>query len=203
MGMVIGIDVNDVLRDYTGQFEYAFNKYMDESFRLGDDEPSTFDFSVAFPFVTQKDYENFRYTDYPFELNGRADPVSQTVHANLNRWINTDLDDTDERPEVIIFSALESQLTIQATLAYLSWNMCRVRELAFPVDSSKMWERCDVIVTANPNILASKPDGKKSVKIEAPYNKDSEADFTFKDLESMMSDENKSVLNIFNHDEEK
>ena len=155
---------------------------------LDNGEPSTFDFAKAFPFTTETAYRDFKYINYPFELHGRADAVSNTVHANFNIWTSTTLDDLDERPEIVLFRALESDLTIQATLSYLAVKMCRVRKIEFPVDSTKMWDTCDVIITANPNILSAKPEGKISVKIERTYNNDSEADFTYATMEELMAD---------------
>ena len=54
--------------------------------------------------------------------------------------------------------------------------------------AAKMWDTCDVIITANPNILSAKPEGKISVKIESTYNNDSEADFTYATMEELMAD---------------
>ena len=58
------------------------------------------------------------------------------------------------------------------------------------------WDKCDIIITANPNILAAKPEGKISVKIEQPYNKEITADYTFKNMEAVIKDPNRTIIKI-------
>ena len=44
-------------------------------------------------------------------------------------------------------------------------------------DHEEYWENIDILVTADPKALDTKPDDKLSVKIKAPYNINSSADF--------------------------
>lgn len=202
--MVIGIELNDVLRDFTKQFEYVYNKFFDKTFELGEMGMHSFNPMDVFPFITEDEYRKFRYEDYPFELFGRADPCSKTLNADFNKWTSVDIMDVDEDkvPHVILFSALESNLTIQATLSYLSVNMCRVRDIRFPTDSTKMWDTCDLIITANPNILSAKPDGKVSVKIKQPYNDGIEADYTYDDMEALIHDTDRKIIKLIENSNE-
>lgn len=196
--MVIGIDINDTLRNFSGQFEYVYRKFIDPTFELGEEGVWSSDYSEVFPFVTREEYDRFRYEDYAFELYGRADACAKGLNAKFNKWTSLDLMDVDREkvPEIVLFSPLEANLTIQATYSYLSANLCRARTMHFPVDSTKMWDVCDIIVTANPTILGSKPEGKTSVKIETAYNKESEADYTFPDMERLIDDEEKTIIKL-------
>lgn len=196
--MVIGVDINDTLRDFSGQFEYVYRKFIDPTFELGEEGVWSNDYSEVFPFVTKDEYEQFRYTDCPFELYARADACSKTVNANFNKWTGIDLMDVDKEkvPEIILFSPLEANLTIQATYSYLSANLCRARTMHFPVDSTKMWDKCDIIITANPTILEAKPEGKVSFKILTDYNKETEADYTFDSMDALMDDADKTIIKL-------
>lgn len=196
--MVIGIDINDTMRDFSGQFDYVYKKFIDPTFELGEEGVWSNDYSQVYPFVTKDQYESFRYIDYPFELYARADACSKNLNVKFNKWTGIDLMDVDKEkvPEIILFSPLESNLTIQATYSYLSANLCRVRTMHFPVDSTSMWEKCDIIITANPTILDAKPEGKVSIKIEADYNKDTEADYTFATMEELIDDGEKTIIKL-------
>ena len=78
---------------------------------------------------------------------------------------------------------------LSSELNDLFFYFLKVREVYFPQDSSTIWDKCDVLITANPALLDTKPEGKVSIKIKAEYNEDSDADYTFKDLSSFISDE--------------
>ena len=59
-----------------------------------------------------------------------------------------------------------------------------------------MWDRTDIFITDNKLILNKKPDGKLSIKIDKPHNKDSESDITldcFKDILKLEDDRFKQV----------
>jgi len=62
-----------------------------------------------------------------------------------------------------------------------------------------------VLITANPSLLESKPDGKISIKIKAEYNKESESDYTYKSLSAFISDENniKELINEISENEDR
>lgn len=196
MGKKIAIDINDVIRDFSHQFNVCYQRFVDDNFELDDKDITSFDYQDVFPFDSMDDYYEFRYTDYPYELYARSEIVDEKIKGVLNDWIMnvlTDMDD-DKIPTVMYVSALEMGLTIQATLAFLAANNTRVREYYFPTDSSTIWDRCDILVTANPNLIANVPEGKHVIKINMPYNKDVEAETSFDSLLDMIHDENETIM---------
>jgi hypothetical protein len=46
----------------------------------------------------------------------------------------------------------------------------------------KKWDGIDVLITANPKALESKPEGKISIKVNASYNKNVSADYEIDSL---------------------
>lgn len=196
MGKKIGIELNDVLRAYTEQFIYVYRKFIDPAAELKTEDITDADFSKSFPFKNRDEYTNFRYIDYPFELHARADECSKGLNAKFNMWTGRDLINAvekDNAPEFILYSPLEANLTIQSTLSYLSANMCRMREIWFPVNSTDIWKRCDIVITANPTVLDAKPDGKVSVKINMPYNAGSTADHAFDSMAAVIDDPDRAI----------
>lgn len=202
--MTIGIDINDVLRDFTGQFIRYYQRVIDPSFEIEYDDVTDYNFMNIFPFkdVEGMDdinrYHRFLYEECAFELYGRADVMERRIPSDFNLWTQNTLRNFDEEknPNVIIVSPFEMNLSIQATLSFLSRIGVRTREFYFPTDSSTIWDRCDLVATANPILLESKPEGKISVKINAPYNKDAEADYTFDSLCGLIHDEKKTIINL-------
>ena len=202
--MTIAIDINDVIRDYTRQFIKYYPKVVDPSFEIEYDDVKDFDFLRIFPFkdeegfddVTQ--YHRFKYEDCAFELYGRADVMERRLPSDLNLWTQNTLRDFDEEknPHVIIVSPFEMNLSIQSTLSFLSRIGVRNREFYFPIDSQTIWDKCDILITANPNLIKNKPEGKYVFKINAPYNAEVDADYTFDSLCDIIHDEKKTIINL-------
>ena len=178
--MRIAIDLNDVIRDYTFNFAQKYKMGYDHTFDLDDLVFSTNDVKVLFPFKTQKAYENFVYGEYAFDLYGSAPVAEKGLTDKYIAWENAleDLDE-DEPVEVMIVSTLEAGLTIQATYFFLSKLGTKARRVFFPKDSTEIWNECDILITANPYLLATKPENKVSVKIEREYNGECESDYSF------------------------
>ena len=56
-------------------------------------------------------------------------------------------------------------------------------------DSSEIWNTCDVLITANPDLLAMKPDKKISVKIDTDYNEKAKSDFSYSSMKKFVESE--------------
>ena len=187
--MKIAVDLNDVLRDYTPNFGQYFKKGYDQDVNLENIEINTNDLSQVFPFKSRYDYEHFVYEDFAWELFAKCPSCDRGLGAAFSNWITKTLTniDIDEEIEVIIVSAMEYGITIPATYWFISKLGCRAREIYLPMDSSTIWDKCDILITANPMLLTIKPEGKKSVKINTDYNVDCPADYTFNNMLEFLS----------------
>ena len=199
--MRIAIDLNDVVRDFSNNFVRYYIEGYDHKFDLSDFEFWSNDLSAVFPFKSRASYNNFVYNDYAFELFGKCGVCTRNLEAELNDWTEKTLKDidTEEPIDVLFVSPMEYGLSIGNTYFFLSKLGTKVRETYFPIDSITIWDKCDVLITSNPNLLESKPDRKISIKIKAEYNKDSVSDYTYKDLSTfLINEENtKKLLNGF------
>ena len=187
--MKIAIDLNDVLRDYTANFGEYFKKGYDPDINLDELEVTTNDLSEVFPFKSRYDYEHFVYEDFAWELFAKCRSCEKGLGAAFSNWVTKTITniDTEEPIEVIIVSPMEYGITIPATYWFISKLGCRAREIYLPTDSSTIWDKCDVLITANPKLLSLKPDGKKSVKIKTDYNTDCQADFEYNNMLDFLS----------------
>lgn len=196
--MTIAIDLNDVLRDYTGQFKKVYQKHIDSNFEIEDEDITSSKLIEVFPFESEEEYNKFVYVDYPYELFGRAEAVDQMLPYRFNDWLQNTLRDVDEDkiPNVMIVSPMEANLTIQATMAFLAKLPSRVREIYFPIDSSTVWDKCDILITANPLFLNNVPEDKIAIKINMPYNKDIECKYSFDKMMNVIEDTEDTIINL-------
>lgn len=187
--MKIAIDINDVIRDYSNNFVRYYIEGYDHEYDLTDFEFWSNDMQAVFPFKSQQSYFNFVYNDFAFELYGKCGTCTKNLGAELNDWTEKKIKDLDidEDIELMFVSTMEYGLSIGNTYFFLSKLATKIREVYLPTDSTTIWDKCDVLITANPKLLESKPDGKVSVKIKTDYNKESDADYTFKDLSTLIS----------------
>ena len=194
----IAIDLNDVVRDYSGQFINCYQKLIDPKFEMKDEEITSFDFSECFPFKSKSEYNDFKYTDAAFELHARAEMTDARLQGVLTDWTDNILTnlDVDEDPEVFFFSPFELGITISATLSFLAAHGVRAREYYFPVNSMSIYDKCDILITANPNLVENCPDGKTVIMIDRPYNKNVETKYLFRNLFEAIKDEDETIIKL-------
>lgn len=183
--MRIGITLNEVLRDFIGQFAYVYDKYV-EPFDI-EKTPIT-DFENIYKqlkFKTKDEMNDFLYLENTLELFGHNDLTSEFSMMDFNNFIANI--DTDEH-EVILLSR-EVGGSIPATFFFLSKTLCKANNIKFVTKYEEKWDYVDVLFTANPRTLNCKPEGKISVKVECPYNKDVKSDFTINKISDFFKSE--------------
>ena len=187
--MKICFTLDDVIRAKTVQIGKIYKKNVDGDIDLDALDFSTNDYQEIFSFKTKADWQKFLYSDYAYEIFGEAPVTTKGVDKEFNLWL-IGLQDIDEEIEVSLANPFEFNASIGFTCFFLSKIASRVRELYFPVNSSDIWNRCDVLVTADPKLIEEKPEGKICVKINMPYNKDLDADYSFDNLSDALKDNN-------------
>lgn len=189
--MKIAIDLNDVIRAYTRQFANLYRQNVDRTVSM-DQEIYTNDLRLIFPFQTDADYNRFVYENYAFNLFGSSPTCEKRLPEALNNWLAGIIPniDTEEPIEVMFVSTYEFGLSIPSTYFFLSKLGSKVRETYFPIDSLTIWDKCDILITANPALLSAKPEGKVTIKIDTDYNKDNEADYSYTSATAFFKDEN-------------
>lgn len=197
--MKIAIDLNDVVRDYTDNFIKTYLLNYNREYNTEELSIWTNDMESVLPFKTQRAYQKFVYEDFSYELFGKCDTVTKNLPIEINEWLHK-LNDENEEIEVMFVSPMEFGPTICYTYFFLSKINCNIREVYLPIDSTTIWNRCDVLITANPNLLKNCPEDKKVIKIEKEYNKDIDSEYCFKNLSSLMHDEN-NILKIIKNEE--
>lgn len=190
MGLKVCITLDDVIRKKTYQIGKIFKKNVNENIILENLDFSTNDFQKIFGFKDKESYEKFLYDEYSFEIFGEAKGTEDLIGDKINHWILKMEDEFEDGGfEVILSNTREFNQSIGCTYFFLSKIATRVRKVFFPKDSNDIWEECDVLVTADVDLLKSKPEGKISVKILTDYNKDCESDYSYDKLSDFLEDE--------------
>ena len=199
--MKIAIDLNDVVRDFSNNFVRYYIEGYDRNFDLDGFEFWTNDFSALFPFKSKAAYNNFIYNDYAFELFAKCPVCTRGLETALNEWTEKTLKDLDinEDIEIMFVSTMEYGLSIGNTYFFISKLGSKIREVYLPIDSSTIWDKCDVLITANPNLLDSKPEDKITIKINTEYNKESESNMSFYTLDGFINNE-ENIIKLVNGD---
>ena len=112
------------------------------------------------------------------------------IDKKLNLW-HIDLnhnEDLEEEIELMLCNPFEFNASIGFTHFFLSKIATRIRETYFPTVSTDIFERCDVLVTADPKLLENKPSNKICIKIITDYNKDIEADYEYNTFGDFLND---------------
>ena len=189
--LTIGITLDDVIRAKTLQIGKMYKKYVDENINLEVLDMSTDNLAKIFSFNSKSDFIKFMYEDYPFEIFGEAGMMEKSLDKELNLWhinLNND-DDIDEEVKLVLMNPREFNTSIGYTYFFLSKMATRIREVYLPEDYSEIWDKCDVLITADRKLLNEKPNEKISVKVETTYNTEEKGDLTYDSLSSILKDE--------------
>lgn len=189
--MKIAIDLNDVVRDFSTNFLRYYCERYNHEFNLDDFEYWTNDMSALFPFASDNAYLNFTYSEYAYELFGKCNTCEPSLVSSFGNWADNIIPnmDLEEPVELMIVSPKEYGLSIGATLFFLSKIGCPVREIYLPSEAMTIWDKCDILVTANPDLLNNKPDGKIGIKIKKEYNKEANSNYEYSRFSDFLKDE--------------
>ena len=181
----IGITLNEVLRDFIGQLAYTYEKYIGP-FDLTEDQITNFDLIEYFKFDTIDKMNKFIYDEAALEIFGHADQLHDNIMNSFNNLI---MDIEDEEEHEIEIVSREIIKSIPATFFFLSKLSCKIKNIRFVKNYEDYWDGIDVLITANPKALESKPENKISVKINASYNESNSSDFTLDSILEFIKDE--------------
>lgn len=127
-----------------------------------------------FEFKSQEEYFYYLFSQYAFEIFGKAKLQYPDAITNLNEYIFL----TKDIYNVAIFSQ-EIHNARPSTLHFLARERFVGHNILFYESLDKFWTNTDVAITTSPFILQTKPKGKITVKIETQYNMNEKADFSF------------------------
>ena len=184
--MKIGVSINGVIRDFITKFESVYDKY-----HPSDDEESperdisSLNLLEHFVFTGgTEELNSFLYVDSSLEIFGHAGETKLNSVEHLNQLHNL-IEDMGHTPILI---SKELNNSKPATLFFLSKLSAKINNIIFVRDNFKKWDFVDVMITADPEVLENKPNGKVTIKVINHYNKDCQSDYTVIDLKELLDD---------------
>jgi hypothetical protein len=183
--MKIGISINEVLRDFIGQFIYTYKKYVGET-NLKEDDITSLNLVDFFNFNNLDELNKFMYLEAPLEIFGHADQLKDGLMNHFNTFLMDIKDDGLHEVELV---SKEASKSIPSTFFFLSKTGCQIDRVRFIKDSRDEWEGVDLLITANPDALSNKPNGKIGIKIKTKYNTDVKSDVELDSIMDFIKDE--------------
>lgn len=200
--MKIAISINEVLRDYIGQFIYTYEKYIVPELEkdgrkvseVNIEDVTSFNLMDHFEFEDINKLNTFLYKEAPLEIFGHGDLMSDGLMIHFNRFLSDIKDDEEHEIELV---SREVDKSIPATFFFLSKTACLIDNLRFVKNNEDEWGDADVLITANPQSLLNKPNGKLSVKVKSYYNQDIKGDYEIDSILDFINNEDfrNNVLN--------
>lgn len=202
----IGICINGVMRDFIHTFErvYMINNDLDDinkaekngyiKYPLNPYKISniTDDSDGTFYFQTKEELYEFVYSDNCYSLFANALTTYDNVINDLNEMKLFCLENNTNL-ELI---SKEVKKSIPSTMLFLATIGCQVSKYRFTDNNEDFFEGNDLVITDNPNVINSKPEDKKVLKINHQYNSDFETDFNYNNLKEVKDDINNIMENI-------
>ena len=187
--MRIGITINEVFRDTLNQVHHVYEKYVAAA-DVEYNDIKTDNLSEYFKFSSDENYQKFLYESASVEIFGCADQMDPKLFEYTNDFL---FDFYADKSNSITLISKEFNRSVTATYFWLSKVNSGFRTIDLKETYDGIWDDYDLIITTTPDILNSKPDGKISIKIDAPYNKDIDADYSFANTNPLFEED--GVLN--------
>jgi len=188
----IGIDINNVVRDTLKRIEQIYEKwYIENPFfseELDDFEykiispVTTLDLKSHLAFKNDEHLYDFLYTEHTMEIFGHAGSVEYSTFHDLNDFY-LEMRDNHE----IILVSDEMGKSKPATLFFISKFGCLVENISFYSEQTKnlLWNKVDVLLTANPDLLLNKPQTKTLIKFVTSYNNEVSCEYTIENIKQL------------------
>jgi hypothetical protein len=128
-----------------------------------------------FKFKDHQEFVEFLYQDQAFEIFSRTPLTYSKAMFDLDELYSS----LTKKGYTITIVSQERENSKPATLLFLAQNNFKGNNIKFLYDYSKIWELYDIIITADPYIIKTKPEKKICLKIVTEQNKEIKGDRIF------------------------
>ena len=173
--MEIFISIDGVIRNTIQKFDYHYNDAyladdvkLEGNFEYGVIEPIQNDNLLnSYKFESKEESDYFLFIEYPIEIFGHAGLSYSTTFSDLHKIIYE-----NSNHNFTLIGLDELGKAKPATLFFLSKNGFLGNNIQF-IKSDEIennWNKCDVWITDNKNILDLCPEDKEVIKFNTTYN---------------------------------
>lgn len=169
--IVIGITLDDVIRDFSFQFIKLYNETYPSKEITGDDIDI---YNLQHLFDSKEHALDFIYSEVVLELFGLGNQTTKNCLLDLNK-INEIFE--EEGFELVIISN-EYGKSKSASIYFLGANMCQLNKIIFVKNNQELFDNCEYIVTTNYLLFDKfKEEYERIILIDKDYNKQIEAKY--------------------------
>lgn len=169
--MIIGIDLDGVCRDFKGAVDKTFTQVYPEL--ASQIKPQTTYSFEHWPFdKAGVDGWDFMH-EYAKEIFALAEPIPGVIEAVSEIVRNLE----PKGHQIIVVSHQDPEIMHYSWL-WLYLNEFPVSNAKFVPEAQQKWKYVDLMIDDSPHVLAAKPQGKYSVKVNQTYNADSQSDWS-------------------------
>ena len=162
---VVGFALDGVLRNISRSLDSVYKKcFPNRAVKL---PVSPYNILDSYHFESQEEFANFLTSEAP-TVFGRAEETYHGIVHDFNK-VCTVLKANGYKPVLI---SKEVGKTKPGTLFFLSFTGCEVEDIRFVSKLEDFWEGVDILVTANPEVIALRPARKRAIKVHRAYNRD-------------------------------
>jgi hypothetical protein len=179
--MIISVSINGVMRDILTQFENIYNKYHEEGVSSEVITPDLLEYTH---FEGYPELFKFVYDESPMEIFGQSKEMDQNVITHLTSLYKS-------MPKDYKLRVIGDDLgrAKPSTLWFLAKYGTSCDEISFYNSKTvnEMWEKTDIFITSDVDIIESKPEGKELIIVNRVYNDGYECDMRIDSLKQIKS----------------
>ena len=162
---VVGFALDGVLRNISRSLDAVYKKcFPNRAVKL---PISPYNILDSYHFESQEEFAEFLTAEAP-TVFGRAEETYHGIVHDFNK-VCAVLKANGYKPVLI---SKEVGKTKPGTLFFLSFTGCEVEDIRFVTKLEDFWEGVDILVTANPEVIALRPARKRAIKVHRAYNRD-------------------------------
>jgi len=179
--MIISVSINGVLRDVLNRFETIYNKYYEDGVSS---EVITPDLIKYTHFESPEELYEFIYDECSMEIFGQAKEIEQHVVTHLTSLYKSMPKDYKLRVVGDDLGRAKS-----STLWFLAKYGTSCDDISFynSTTVNEMWDKTDIFITTDVDIIESKPDSKELIIVNRIYNEGHECDMRIDNLKQIKS----------------
>ena len=142
-------------------------------------------------FTAKEMYNKFMYEDFCMDIFGFAPKMYPQVDTDSDVFYLK----FREQYDLAIVSK-ENWFSISPTLFFLAKVTPRFNSYFFYEENKEIWDRVDYLITTDPELINSKPDDKKVIRLDRPFNHEMSGDVIATNLIDLVNnDEFKKLIN--------
>lgn len=184
MKIVVGVDIDEVLRDWIDEVNQTYLKYYPQYKSLIQYKPSTWNFFDSYKFDNSSKEEFLSEHSKEILLSAREIPGSR---EKLN-WLveQSKLKNFSVR----LITKQRSEEAAEYTKEWLKQHKYYDKSFINVESFDEKWEYCNIMIDDSQDVLNSCPIYKTSIRVLKPYNINCKVDFTI----NSFSDLNEEIL---------